>query len=109
MAFSDKEVDAFWQRLFRDAGEDIMPKMMKSAFVLGVMQDPDIYLALQIGLALVLDKPLILFIPDGLWLAPRLRALAYAVIDGDLSDPRVQEKARVAIDAIIDKKKEPVS
>ena len=105
---SDEDAAAFatlLRELFADAKENIVPQMMRSAFVIGAMsEEPDLALALQIGLSLMLDKPLVLLAPPGLWLAPRLRALADTVVVGDLKEPGVRERLMTAIQKIIDKR-----
>jgi hypothetical protein len=100
---TQEEIDQFFRDLFDDAENRIFPQMMGSMYVLGVMAKPDIYLALQVGLALVLDKPLILLIPPETWVSPRLRSLADIVVDGDIGDPAVKEKMRAAVQKIMRK------
>jgi hypothetical protein len=99
-----KAAEDFVAGLFEYARADILPKMEQSAFVLGVMGGTggnDLFMALQIGLALTLDKPLILIVPPGSWVAPRLRSVARAVIEGDTADSATKEKLRVLLTVLM--------
>jgi hypothetical protein len=79
---SSAEIDAFMEELRSAAETDLLPKMKASAFVIGTgMDEPDVYLALQIGLALLLEKPLVLMVQKETWIPPRLRALADLVLE----------------------------
>ena len=86
------------------AYNDILPKMEASAFVLALMtENQDLYLALQIGMSLLLDKPLFLVVPNEAWIAPRLRGIAEAIIEGSLADPATGDKFRATIQAYLKK------
>jgi hypothetical protein len=89
-----KEAEEFVDDLLESARTDLMPQMKDATFVVGVMRNPDVYLALQIGLALTLDKPLILLVPAGAWISPRLRSIAHAIIEGDLTAQATSDKLR---------------
>jgi hypothetical protein len=101
---SSKELEDFVATLSENARTDLIPKMKASRFCLAMMDEhADLYLALQIGLALVLDKPLFLVVAPGAWVAPRLRQMAEAIIEGSFRDPATKSKFETAIMAFMKK------
>ena len=84
--------DAFDSDGFRRWADDmrarLIPKMKDSASVLMIapsMDDKfDIQFALQIGAAILLEKPLILLVQRGRVIPPKLRAIADRIIEVDL-------------------------
>jgi hypothetical protein len=102
MKSSNEAVEEFVRRMSKGVREDMIPKMKASMFVLAPLEkDADIYMALQVGLALMLDKPLFLIVPKGTWLSPRLRASAEMVLEGDIADGDFKQKLEVAISEFI--------
>jgi hypothetical protein len=103
----DREVEEFLETLAKDARRDIIPKMRQSVFcltILGVGDNADPYLALQVGLALLMEKPLIILAIDNAYVPPRLVALADALITGkSVRDPLTQAAMRVALAQVIEK------
>lgn len=84
---TEDEVAEFLRRLENSARQDLMPKMQASAFCLMILKgNPEISLALQIGIALLYDKPLIILALDGVWISPRLRQIADAIVEGKSFD-----------------------
>jgi hypothetical protein len=82
--FTQEEMDDFREQITR-IGKGIAPKMKSSAFVLmPFMPDgPDIFLALQLGLCLLYEKPLIVLALKDAYIPPQVLALADAVVRGD--------------------------
>jgi hypothetical protein len=82
---TQKEINRFLEELTRIGRDDIKPEMMSSAFVLmpfapGI--DADVYLALQLGLCLLWEKPLIVLALGGAYVPPRILELADTVVRG---------------------------
>jgi hypothetical protein len=80
-----------------------LPGIRSSALVISVLSgNVDPQLCLQIGAALLMDKPLILTAVQGAWIPARLRQLADVVIEGgSLSDPEMREKLQAAIQQVM--------
>lgn len=80
---TQEEIDEFLHELTENAERDIRPKMRASKFCITVLvpDGNDTYLALQLGMALLLDKPLLLVGIDNAWIPPRLRLLADVVVE----------------------------
>lgn len=84
----------------------LIPNMENSASVLMIAPDMsakfDIEFALQIGAAILLEKPLILLVHSSRTIPPKLRAIADRIIEADLdnvtmNDADVQKQIRQAI------------
>jgi hypothetical protein len=65
-----------------------------AAFVMSLVPEgpPDIKFAVELGLAIMLDKPVIAVAVDGRVVPPGLRKVALAVIEADLDAESGQEK-----------------
>lgn len=94
-AVSDQDVRKFLDGVARD----IVPKMKASAFVLCPLapNDVDIFMALQIGAAILLEKPLLVIATGGVWVPPKLRRIADIVVEGELKDPETQQRVHEAV------------
>lgn len=83
--------------------------LYSSAFVLAIDIDrPDLPMALQIGVALLYEKPLLIVLRPGQYCPERVRYLADEVVQlesTDLKDPRNQAKMTAAIVRMTDKVK----
>jgi hypothetical protein len=65
--------------------DDLLPKLKGSNYVVNIMPNEiDIKVAVEIGLAILLDKPLVVLAPDGRVACPKLLRIADHVITGDL-------------------------
>jgi hypothetical protein len=100
----DAEVEEFMIMLADHARKDMIPKMRSSVFCLTVLDgdEPDPYLCLQLGMALLLEKPLIIFAMGNAWVSARVRQLADVVVEGpSLTDPETKERMRAAIREVL--------
>lgn len=102
----DDPVYAFLKGLEDGARKDLIPKMQNSVFVLAIVDKAgnDLYLALQIGFALLLDKPIIILAADDIWVSPRFAGVAEAVVRGRLNDPATMEQLKTAIGGFLAKR-----
>ena len=67
--------------------DDMVPKMAGSAYVISIAPPSgiaDVKIAVEIGYAILLDRPLIVFAPKGRHVAERLLRIADHVITGDI-------------------------
>ena len=74
-----------WEAFVKHAREQTVAKMSDSAFVTSIVTggEPDIKFALETGLALLLDKPIVLLVVHGARIPPKLRAIADGIIEVD--------------------------
>ena len=71
------------KEMSRVAEESIVPQMRKSAFVIASADGStniDVWMALQIGFAIMFGKPLIVMVTDDFNLPPRLAAITDEVV-----------------------------
>jgi hypothetical protein len=96
---NESEVKDF---LFR-AERDMLPKMKASAMSLVIgAEHADIKLALEVGAAILFDKPLLVVVPPGRLIPEGLRRVATLVLeDFDFTAPGSQAKLKQAIDTMM--------
>lgn len=79
------------------AERDMLPKMKASAMSLVIGADtPDIKLCLEVGAAILFDKPLLIIVPPGRTISKGLQRVASAVVELDVEAPDAMEKFGVA-------------
>jgi hypothetical protein len=84
----------------RDAEQQMLPKMEGSAMVISIVAArPDIKQCLEIGAAILFDKPIILYVPKDRVVSANLRRIASAIVQGD--DPSSDEKLKEAISNVL--------
>lgn len=89
--------------LFEEARTGMLPKMKSSAFVMVALTgEMDLALALQVGVVILLEKPLLLLVMKNAWAPQRLRALADAVVSiDDMETPEACEKVKQGLETMI--------
>jgi hypothetical protein len=78
-----------WTRFERHVRETLVPKMAESETVLVISPefgDFDVEFALQIGASVLLEKPMLVVLPVGRTIPPKLQRLADRIITVDLLD-----------------------
>jgi hypothetical protein len=77
---------AEWDRFVKSTREDAMVKIMESAFVMSLVPrgEPDIKFCVELGLAIMLDKPIVAVVMPGAEVPERLRLVADEIIEADL-------------------------
>lgn len=77
-------------RKWADHQESVVrPAMEGSAYVMSIApRKPDAKFCVELGMALMLGKPLILIVTPGAVVPDRLRAVADAVIETDMADEK---------------------
>lgn len=85
--WDDPEVQA-WAKRVR---EELVPMIQGSAISMSILpEDPekvDVKMAVEVGLSLLLDKPLILMVRPGTIVPIRLARAADEIIEADLANP----------------------
>lgn len=74
-----------WERFVAHVRENTVEQMAESAFVMSLCpgSEPDIKFAVETGLAILLDKPIIVIATAGCVMPSGLRRVAHAVIEVD--------------------------
>lgn len=95
---------AFWVRYGEQFRTHILPDLLKSGYMLAVGEDVEpeqlsINLATELGLMLLLDKPLLVVVPRGVTISTSLRRAAAVVLDDfDLDDPKSHDRVIAAME-----------
>ena len=100
---SDPVDDPKLKAYFRHAKDYLFPKLKGSALSLTILNgDPDPKLCLEIGAAIMFDKPLIVLVPNGTPIPANLKRLAAAIVQGDpLTDSGVYDRLQQAIKEVL--------
>jgi predicted nicotinamide N-methyase len=82
--------------------EEMVPKMAGSAVCISLVPDKgalDVKFAVELGYAILMDKPIIAVAASGAPVPDGLRRVAQAVVEGDIESPEGQERLQRAISA----------
>jgi hypothetical protein len=86
---------------YRQAREGLFPKMKDSALSITIVGDPDPKLCMELGAAILFDKPIVVIVPEGKKLSANLSRVASAVVQGDVRQPKVKQRLQDAILRVI--------
>lgn len=98
MKFDDPEFKAWLE-----SGErDMLPKMQSSAISLALFSGKiDAKLCVEIGAAILFDKPLILLVLTDENIPAALERAATTIVRGNPDDPEIQQRLTEAIQAVL--------
>jgi hypothetical protein len=90
-----------WERFVRHVREDAARKIADSAFVMSLFPEgePDIKFAVETGLAILYDKPIVLLVMAGAQVPEHLRRVADGIVElhGDLDTEEGQAEAQAKL------------
>ena len=96
--------DPEWNAYVTHVRTTLIPMLESTSMTISLApHDPkgtDIKFAIELGLSIMLDKPIIVVIRDGDVLPPMLEQIAHAVVRGDLDSPTTQAELMTAIKSI---------
>lgn len=88
--------DPQWRAYVTHVKTELVPMIDSSAMTVSLMpKDPadvDVKFAVELGLSIMLEKPIILVIDPGSRVPPKLEAIAEAVIEGSMDDPDARSR-----------------
>jgi hypothetical protein len=94
-----------WRKFERHVREKIIPDMRTSQLVMLISPDIsaefDVRFAVQIGAAVLLEKPLVVIVPAGSVIAPKLERVADRIIRGDSSTEEGREALRAQMERFL--------
>jgi hypothetical protein len=89
-------------KYLQHAEQEMLPKMRGAALSLAILATPDAKLCLEIGAAILFDRPLILLVPDrNMRIPANLKRCAVAIIHGSASDPDARKQLQQAMANVI--------
>ena len=87
---------------FRHSREEMFPKMKGSAISITLAHDdPDPKLCMELGAAILFDKPIICVVLPGRKVANNLRRVASAIVEGSMDDPKTKQRLQDAISNVL--------
>jgi hypothetical protein len=108
---SDPLDDPKMKAYLRHAKEEMFPKLKGSALSITILKgDPDPKLCLELGAAILFDKPLIILVVDPEMPVPaNLKRCASAIVYGNPSDDATQKRLEEAVYSVLanDKRSKP--
>ena len=92
-------------KLFDGLAAYVAPKMKQSVFCVAMFDEhADLFLSLQLGLALVFEKPLVVLALNGTPIPPKVRQVADYVIEGrSMKDEEVRRQFQEAVIQVLGK------
>lgn len=80
--------------------EELVPKLRASAAMISLYMstNPDVKFATELGMSVLLDKPIIILVSPGVPVPDHVVRVADRIIEGDSSDPTVMARLRDAVD-----------
>lgn len=95
----------WWHAYAEHALTDLVPKLQDSSVTVSLVprSETDIKFALETGMSIMLDKPIILVISPGTKVPDKLRKVADAIIetDGIGTDPTFHARLGAAIERVV--------
>lgn len=90
---------ADWNSFVDHVRRDTVHKIAESAFVMSLVpsDEPDIKFAVELGLSIMLDKPIVAIAAPGVRVPARLRLVADEVVVADLDVEEGQAKVKAAL------------
>ena len=97
--FDDPDVQA-WARHVR---EELVPKLRGSAASVSLIPrgDVDVKFAVELGMSIMLDKPIIAIVTPGTPIPDRLARVADVILEGDLTDPTFGDRIQAAVTKVL--------
>lgn len=96
-----------WRRYAEQMVSSTVPAMKDSKLFVSMGptgDDPDVRMATELGLALLLGKPLVFIVEPGQKLPPALVRVADKIIYGEIQHPNTRKQLKEALDEIVPEK-----
>ena len=93
-------MDSDEEKFFAQAKQELFPKLKGAALSLTILGEPDPKLCMELGAAILFDKPLIVIVPPGTNCPANLKRVAGVIIEGDMNTPGMMEKVTSAIRSV---------
>lgn len=103
---TDISKDPEFKAWAEDVRAHMLPMISESALTFAMVpEDPtdtDIKFAVELGMSIMLDKPIIAVVPPGTKVPERLIRVADHIIDVDLDQPDAAQRVQQAIEAVME-------
>lgn len=94
--YDDPEFRAYRRRV----QTELVPKMAGSGVIVTLLPEGeiDVKFAVELGISIMLDKPIIAVVRPGTKVPAKLALVADRIIEGDMDDPTMIARLRLAVD-----------
>jgi hypothetical protein len=96
--FDDPDLKAYLRR----AEEEMFPKMKGSAISVIIAGKSDAKLCVELGAAILFDKPIVVVVPDGRTVPANLKRVAAVIVEGNSRDPAFSNLLQSAIARVLE-------
>jgi hypothetical protein len=87
---------------YRRARAELFHNLKNSAMSVTIFaSDPDPKLCMELGAAIMFDKPIIVVVPADRKVSANLRRVASSIIQGDINDPHMKARLINAIEQVM--------
>lgn len=94
-----------WRNFAKCALGDLVPKLRDSAATITLVPNgaADIKFAVELGLSIMMDKPIIALLEPGTHVPAKLVAVADVLIEGSVGDPGTSKRIQEAVTKVLGK------
>lgn len=91
--------DPAWREFVDQIRTDLVPKLEDSGAVVSIVPDGegDVKFAVELGFSIMLDKPIIVVVPEGRLVPERLARVADRIVPGDMSSDTGRQQLMEAL------------
>lgn len=92
-----------WRDYVQRVRTELIPKLEQSAATVSLVPsgETDVKFAVELGLSIMLDKPIIAVIPPGTHVPAKLATVADRIVEGDLDDPTLAGRLNAALAEVL--------
>jgi hypothetical protein len=92
-----------WEAYAKSVREDLIPKIDSSAITVSLAPDGqgDVKYAVELGFSIMMDKPILVVISPGQQIPPKLRVVADAIVEADITTTTGQRDLQRAIESML--------
>ena len=96
----DWESDPDWIAYRDRVKADLIPMIKNSGVTVSLLPEGevDVKFAVELGLMIMLDKPIIVVVPPGVSMPQKLALVADAIVEGPVGGPHFPERLKAAIE-----------
>jgi hypothetical protein len=93
-----------FQDYARHVRDELIPRLDQSALSISLVPEGvgDVKFAVELGLSIMMDKPIIAVVTPGVQVPQKLALVADEIIEGGLDDPTTLARLNEAIDRILE-------
>lgn len=92
-----------WRDYAKRVRTELLPKLKDSAATVSLVPagETDVKFAVELGLSIMLDKPIVAVVPPGARVPAKLVAVADCIVEGDLDDPTMAARLNAALAEVL--------